>query len=125
MKFLKKLKKWNDTEDHSANANIFSAGDPADSLYVILSGELELTLDGDLLSTETAGGIVGEMAIIESAQQGATATSVTDVKLAKFNRDQLNEFMLQNAEFSLLVMDVLASRLRLVHEYNITNFNTQ
>lgn len=122
MNFLKKLRKWDDVKDYPARSVIFKEGDAADYLYIILSGELELTLSGDLLSTESAGGLIGEMAIIESAQQGADATTLTDASLARFDRDQLNDFMHQNAEFSVHVLDVLASRLRLVDEYRTMDF---
>ena len=122
MNFLRKLRSWSDRKDYPAGSVIFAEGDAADHLYIVLSGELELTLSGDLLSTESAGGVVGEMAIIESAQQGAEATTITAASLARFDRDQLSDFMHQNAEFSLHVLDVLASRLRLVDEYNTTDF---
>lgn len=122
MNFLKKLRKWDDVKDYPARSVIFKEGDAADYLYIILSGELELTLSGDLLSTESAGGLIGEMAIIESAQQGADATTLTDASLARFDRDQLSDFMHQNAEFSVHVLDVLASRLRLVDEYRTMDF---
>ena len=122
MNFLRQLRKWSDVKDYPARSVIFTEGDAADYLYIILSGELELTLSGDLLSTESAGGLIGEMAIIESAQQGAEAITLTEVSLATFDRDQLSDFMLQNTEFSVHVLDVLASRLRLVDEYNTTDF---
>jgi CRP-like cAMP-binding protein len=120
--FLRKLRKWNDVKDYPARTVVFAEGDPADYLYIVLSGELELTISGDLLSTESAGGLVGEMAIIESAQQGAEATTLTEASLARFDRDQLSDFMHQNSEFSVHVLDVLASRLRLVDEYSTIDF---
>ena len=122
MDFLRKLRSWSDVKDYPARSVIFAEGDAADYLYIVLSGELELTLSGDLLSTESAGGLVGEMAIIESAQQGVEATALTEASLARFDRDQLSDFMHQNTEFSVHVLDVLASRLRLVDEYNTTDF---
>ncbi len=123
MNFLNRLKKSGEIQDFPAHSNVFSEGDAADFLYVIISGELELTLGDDLLSTESEGGIIGEMAILESAQQGATAATLTDVKAVKFDHDLLKTLLTQNTEFSLQVMGVLASRLRLVDEYNSTDFN--
>ena len=118
MDFLRKLRSWDDVIDYPARSVIFAEGEAADYLYIVLSGELELTLSGDLLSTESAGGLIGEMAIIESARQGADATTLTEASLARFDRDQLSDFMHQNTEFSVHVLDVLASRLRLVDEYS-------
>lgn len=123
MNYLKKLKKWKDLADYPAEADIYSEGDAADSLFVIISGEVELTINGDVLSTESEGGILGEMAIIEDARQGAKATTVSDVQIARFNRQQLREFMIEDAEFSLTIMEVLARRLQLVDEYITTDFS--
>jgi len=120
--FLKKLQSWNDVIVYPAQTVVYAEGDPADYLYIVLSGELELTISGDLLSTESAGGLIGEMAIIESAQQGAEATTLTEATLARFDRDQLSDFMNQNSEFSVHLLDVLASRLRLVDEYSTIDF---
>jgi len=122
MNFLKKLQKWGEITDYPADSEIFSEGEPAGLLFVIVSGDVELTMDGDLMSTETAGGIIGEMAIIEDAQQGATASTLTETRVVGLNREQINDFMLESSEFALHLMTVLASRLRLVHEYNTTDF---
>ena len=122
MKFLRKLKNWNDLADYPADSDIYSEGDPAEKLYVIISGEVELTLGEDLLSSETTGGIIGEMAILEDAKQGATASTLNDVRAARFNREQLKAFMIEDPEFSLHLMSSLAKRLRLVDEYITTDF---
>jgi CRP-like cAMP-binding protein len=61
------------------------------------------------------------MALFESATRSATATALTDVKLARLDRNQLAQFMNESTEFSQQVMTVLANRLRVVNEYIATN----
>lgn len=117
MEFLKKFKNWKDVEQHPADTVIYPEGAPADSLYVLLSGEVALSLHGNALEVEKPGGIIGEMALFDSATRSATATALTDVKLARLDRDQLTGFMNDSTEFSLQVMTVLANRLRAVNEY--------
>ncbi len=114
------LKKWQDVEEYPAQTIIFSETQPADALYIIMSGEIELTMRGEPLGTEGTGGIIGEMAISHSATRSVTATSLTDVKLARLDRDQLSVFMRDNAEFSLHVVAVLADRLRSVNQFITT-----
>ena len=116
-KFLKQFRDWKNTEEYGVQSVIFSAGDPADCLYIILSGEIELTLHGKQLGTEGVGGIIGEMAIIQAATLSAKATALTDVKLARLNRKQFIQFTRDSTEFSLHVMAVLANRLRAVDQY--------
>ncbi|MDH3903666.1 MAG: cyclic nucleotide-binding domain-containing protein [Xanthomonadales bacterium] len=117
MDFLKLFRNWKDLDEHPAETVIFREGQPVDFLYVILSGQIELTLRDVSLGTEDVGGIIGEMAIFQSATRSATATSTSDVKLARINRKQINELMSESTEFSLHVMSVLANRLRAVNGY--------
>ena len=121
MEFLKKFRNWKDVEEHPAETVIFPEGNLADHLYVILSGEVELSLRGNPLEVEKSGGFIGEMALFESAARSATATALTDVKLARLDRDQLAALMYESTEFSLQIMAVLANRLRAVNEYLATS----
>jgi len=117
MDFLKLLRKWKDVEEHGADTVIFQEGNPADALFIIMSGKVELTLHGETLGTETKGGIIGEMAINPSASRSVTATTMTSVKLARVSREQLVGLMGESTEFSLQVMAVLANRLREVNRF--------
>lgn len=117
MEFLKKFSNWKDVEEHDAQTIIFSEGGPADVLYVILSGEVLLSLRGEPLETAGEGSLIGEMAISSPDTRSATATSLTNVKLARIKRDQFNELMTESTEFSLHVMSELANRLRAVNRY--------
>ena len=122
MRFLEMFRDWENTEEYDAQTVIFAERDPADVMYVILSGEIELTLHGEPLGAEGEGGIVGEMAIINSATRSATATTLSKVKLARLDRDEFKALIADNTEFSLHVMAVLANRLRAVDQYISTQF---
>ncbi len=117
MKFLDLFRNWQDLVEYAAGTVIFSEGDPADAMYVVISGEVELSLRGQLIDRVKAGGIFGEMAMINSATRSATAAAVTDLRLARLEHDQFKEFISQNSEFSLHVMAELAKRLRAVDQY--------
>ena len=124
MKYLKMFRKWKDVEEHSAQTVLFTEGASADALYVITSGEVELSLRGEPLGTEVPGGIIGEMAILPSAKRNTTATALTDVKLARLTRYQLEMLMSKNPDFSLHVMAILADRLRTVNHYITVQFDS-
>ncbi len=122
MKFLEMFHDWEDSEEYRSGTVIFAERDPADVMYVILSGEIELTLHGEPLGAEGEGGIIGEMAMINAATRSATATTLTKVKLARLDRDQFRAFVDENTEFALHVMAVLANRLRAVNNYITMQF---
>ena len=124
MEFLKMFSHWKEVEEHKAQTVIFEEGAQAEALYVVLSGEVALNLRGERLGVEGVGGIIGEMAISPSAALNTTATSLTDVKLARLSRYQLNMLMAKNTEFSIHVMATLANRLRAVNQYITTQFES-
>ena len=117
MRFLDRFRDWNDVVEYSARAVIFTEREPADVMYVVIKGEVELTLHGEPLGAEAEGGIIGEMAMINATTRSATATSLTKVKLARLDREQFKVLVGENADFALHVMAVLANRLRAVNEH--------
>ena len=123
MQFLKLFRNRADVEDPRSGTIIFSERDSADVMYVILSGDIELTLHGEALGAEGEGGIIGEMAMINSATRSATATTLSKVRLARLDRDQFRALIDENTDFALHVMAVLANRLRAVNEYITTQLS--
>lgn len=117
MTFLAIFGDWGDVTEHGAGTVIFSEHTPANVMYVVLDGEVRLTRQGEPLDTEGRGGVIGEMAMIESATRNVTAKAFTDVRLARVDRDQFRRLIAENTEFALHVMAVLANRLRAVDNY--------
>lgn len=111
------FRNWEDMEEFPAQTVIFSEGDPADVMYVIVSGEVGLTLHGETVGTEGKGGVIGEMAMIDSATRSDTATALSEVRLARMDRERFRQLVNENSEFSFHVMSVLANRLRAIDDY--------
>ena len=61
------------TRRFAAGEIVFEQGDDADGVYIVQEGEIELLLDNVLVGLEQAGGIIGEMAMIEESTRSATA----------------------------------------------------
>lgn len=109
---------WEEMEEYSSRTVIFSERDPADVMYIVIEGEVELTLNGEPLGMESKGGMIGEMAMIyPTGTRSATATTLTKVKLARVNRNQFRALVGENTEFSFHVMAVLANRLIVANTY--------
>ena len=67
MKFYEMFRNWKDVEEYAPKSVIFSEGDKEDVMFVILSGDVELTLHGEPLGAEGEGGIIGEIKANESS----------------------------------------------------------
>ena len=118
MKLLEIFHDWEEIEEYSARTVIFSERDSADAMYIVISGEVELTLLKEPLGMEGKGGMIGEMAMLgPTATRSATATTLTKVKLARVNRDQFRALVDENTEFALHIMTVLANRLIVANSF--------
>ncbi|HEY5937191.1 MAG TPA: protein phosphatase 2C domain-containing protein, partial [Kofleriaceae bacterium] len=60
------------------DARIFSAGEPGDSMYVVLSGSVRLTKNDTLVAELGRGHHFGEMALVDRSVRSLTATAGAD-----------------------------------------------
>ena len=87
-------------------------------MYIVISGEVELTLRNEPLGMEGKGGMIGEMAMLgPTTTRSATATALTKVKLARLDRWQFRTLVGESAEFALHIMTVLANRLIVANSF--------
>ncbi|MBO0716919.1 MAG: cyclic nucleotide-binding domain-containing protein [Rhizobiales bacterium] len=98
--------------DFNAGDVIFKQGDPAQELFIIQSGEVEIRLGNRVLETLPQYSIFGEMALIDSAPRSATAIAASDAKLVPVNEKQFLFLISNTPYFALNVMRVMARRLR-------------
>lgn len=116
MNMLENFKHWSDVVTFGKGDVIFREHDPADYMYVILSGEVEISLRGEPLGAELEGSVIGEMAMINDSQRSATATTLSKVTAARVNRDQFRNIIRENPDFALHLMQVMANRLRVADQ---------
>jgi len=95
---------------------IFREGDPANELYVIKSGKVDIVSGNRHLATIGDYGIFGEMALIDKEPRSATVTAATDVEVVPVDERQFLFLVSQTPFFALKVMRVLASRLRVANK---------
>lgn len=101
-----------DVEAFSAGATIFREGDSGDRMYVVLYGEVALSINGRCVETIGSGGILGEMALVDSGPRSATATAVNAAQLAPITAQRFTLLVQNKPEFALQIMRLLAARLR-------------
>jgi CRP-like cAMP-binding protein len=91
---------------------IFSEGDKGDKMYVIRSGEVEIERDGKIVENLSAGGIFGEMALIDGSPRAATARAKTTCEVAPITEKSFLFLVHETPFFAITVMRALADRLR-------------
>ena len=117
MDLLEVFKDSEDLVDFPAGSVIAVEGAEGNHMYVVMSGEVNISINDQLLATAQSGEIVGEMALINSNIRSATVTAKTDSRLALIDRASFDSLLRYVPDFSLHVMKVLADRLK--HAYDV------
>lgn len=91
---------------------IFRRGDPCSEMYAVLEGIVEIRNNDTLIEEIPAGGIFGEMALVDGEPRSADAIAGTDVKLAKISEDRFMTLAQYNPYFTLEVLRITVERLR-------------
>ena len=96
---------------------VFNEGEPGDSLYIVVSGKIKLSRrspDGreNVLAVMGPSDQFGELSVFDPGPRTATATAVTDVKLARMPQSVLRPWIEAHPEIGEQLLRVLARRLR-------------
>jgi CRP-like cAMP-binding protein len=106
---LRELVKLGRFSEYAPGEVVIAAGQPADFLYVILSGEAKvLARRGGL----RVGDYFGELALLDSEPRSATVVAAGQLHVIKFPRRVLREIVERDPEIALGMMTVLAKRVR-------------
>lgn len=79
----------------AAGAVVFTEGDPADEMFVVKSGEIEISVGGTVVRMIGEADLFGEMALVDDSPRSATARARTDAVLVPVDRRRF-EFLVQH-----------------------------
>ena len=99
-------------ETFAAGATIFTEGEVGETMYVVQEGEVDVVAGGVTLETVTAGGIFGEMALLERGPRSATVIARTECRVVPVNERHFRYLVEQTPNFALEVMRIMSARLR-------------
>lgn len=96
----------------SAGQTLFKEGEPAELMFVLMSGTAEVIVNKRVVETAEAGAIIGEMGMIDEGARSASVVAKSDCKLLVIDRKRFNFLIQHTPNFALHVMRVIAHRLR-------------
>lgn len=101
----------------TAGAAIFMRGDPGDQMLAVVSGRIRLSLSTAqgremVLGTVDAGGILGEMALLDGAPRSADATAMEDTACLVLPRARFEAEARRRPDIGLALARHLSARLR-------------
>ncbi len=96
---------------------IFHIGDPGDALFVIVAGEVKISLPSDtgdeaILATLPQGAVFGELALLDGAPRSATATALGPTEIVVLPRDRFRELIANEAAVRDALLASIAGELR-------------
>jgi uncharacterized membrane protein len=106
-----------DDARYAGGSPIFAAGDPGDSMYIVVSGEVDLFVRNDTgqhvtFETASAGHFFGEISLLDGGPRSASATATTDVEALVIDRGDLDDFLRVCPPAALDLLAAMGRRLR-------------
>ncbi len=101
----------------TAGQHVFARGDEARELYLVRSGRVRLSIitpEGRELSLAhaTAGGVFGEIAVLDGGSRTADATAISRVSALSLSRAAFSEMMAASPAIAQSAIAFLCRRLR-------------
>lgn len=123
---IEDIVRQSNVQKYSHNQTIFMEGDPANNLYIIVSGDISveiMSIEGRVLSFATlgAGDIFGEFAVLDGGVRSASARALEETKIMLLHKNFFLRLLSRNSEFSMKLMIELVCRLRESND-NVENF---
>ena len=100
------------TTEFAPGEIIFKEGEPGEVMYAVVDGTVDIVLAGQTIETVEAGGIIGELALVDNSPRGATAVAASAARLAPVDKRHFTFLVQEHPTFALQVMSVMAGRLR-------------
>jgi CRP-like cAMP-binding protein len=103
--------------DYARGETVFAEGEQGDTLYIVLEGKVKIgrrAVDGreNMLSVMGPSDMFGELSLFDPGPRTATATVVTDARLASLAHAALRPWITDRPEIAEQLLRVLARRLR-------------
>jgi CRP/FNR family cyclic AMP-dependent transcriptional regulator len=105
----------------AAGEQIFSIGEPGDSLYIVGTGVIELFVKDDagsriVLTACAPGEVFGELSLFDGGPRTASAVALEEATLLVLDRDDLLAFLSQHPAASLDLLTTMGQRIRSTDE---------
>lgn len=94
------------------NAVIMREGEAGIFMYVVMDGIVRISAGDKIVELVKAGGVFGEMALVDQSKRAASAAAGSDCSLMSINRNDFLVLIRSNPAFGLSLLKALAIRLR-------------
>lgn len=94
---------------------LFNSGDTSNGAYIVLSGQLEVSIDKDgskkVIGSVDVGDLVGEVGILSNVPRTATVSAVDNASVLLLTREIFTDLIKTNSSVNEKVIGLLSERL--------------
>jgi len=101
-----------ETVRFKANTVVMTQGDMGDSMYILVSGEVNVDVDTQRVATLKDKNIFGELAIFDPEPRSATITTTKDTVLFTIKSDVMYDLISRYPNVSRGIIKILSKRVR-------------
>ena len=101
-----------ETVSFKANTVVMTQGDMGDSMYILVSGEVNVDVDTQRVATLKDKNIFGELAIFDPEPRSATITTTKDTVLFTIKSDVMYDLISRYPNVSRGIIKILSKRVR-------------
>jgi CRP/FNR family cyclic AMP-dependent transcriptional regulator len=98
--------------DVAAGTAVFQLGEPGTTMYVILSGRIDMVNGDKVIESLGAQEAFGMMSLIDALPRTATAQVTEDAQLAVIDRKKYQFMLHELPSFAIFLIQTLAHRVR-------------
>ncbi len=98
--------------EHAAGSVIAAEGDPGAGLFIIDTGEADVTIGGKKVNHLGPGQFFGEMALLDGGPRTATVTATSDIRLFALTEWVFRGLLTEHPSIAIRAMESMASLLR-------------
>jgi len=95
---------------------LFKKGDMGTHMYVVKSGQVQVADGNHVFETVSAGGILGEMALISEDTRSASARAISESVVVPVDAKRFLFLVQKTPFFAFRVMRVMSARLKMMNE---------
>lgn len=105
------------SKSFDAGEKIFLEEQPGQHMYLVRSGRIDIITYGTVLENVRAGGIFGEIALIDDGPRSAAAMAQEACEVIEIPKATFLALLREQPQFALEVMRTLAGRIRMMNKY--------
>ncbi len=123
--WLARFDEYASAKTYSKGTLIFSEGDASDGMFLIREGQVKVFMSDESgkemqIALLGPGEIVGEVASLDGQPRTASVSAVQNTKVAKIGMNEFRQFIEDNSDMALEIIQILTSRIR-DHATSISN----